>query len=126
MQAIWPDAENVENHWFSFVFGHAAALGGVLEASWSVLERSWSCLGAVATADAAFDVTEAASKLLRAASKRSCIDRKLLRSALVSISSSVVPVSSVSSVVSVSFLRRWLRKTRCRKRIFNIQTIGLV
>ena len=79
-----------------------------LGASWSVLEPSWSCLGAAAGADATFDATEAASKLLRAASKRSWIDLKLLRSALGSISTFVVPVS---------FSRR---KTRCRKRIYNI------
>ena len=46
--------KTLKNHWCSSVFGHAAALGGVLEASWSVLERlgavfelSWRRLGAV-------------------------------------------------------------------------------
>ena len=44
VKAIWPDAENVENHWFSFVFRALDALGSVLEASWSVFERLKSIL----------------------------------------------------------------------------------
>ena len=47
LQAIWPDAGNVEKHWFSLLFGALAALGSVLEASWSVVEASWRRLGAV-------------------------------------------------------------------------------
>ena len=77
--------------------GALAALGGVLErlgASWrrlgDVLEPSWSRLGAAAAFDAAFDAAAAASK-------RSWIDLKLLRSALVSILSSNKPRSSRSS-----------------------------
>ena len=89
MQAIWPDAENVEktigSHQFLDTRPLVEASWRHLGASWSVLEPSWSCLGAAAGTDATFDATEAASKLLRAASKRSWIDLKLLRSALGSI-----------------------------------------
>ena len=47
MQAILPDAENVEKPLVSLHCGALAALGSVLEASWSVLEASWRRLGAV-------------------------------------------------------------------------------
>ena len=45
MKTSCADIENVENHWFSFVFrefadlGSLARLGSILEASWAVLER---------------------------------------------------------------------------------------
>ena len=80
-------------------FEALAALGGLLERLGGGLKTSWSRLGAAAAFDAAFDAAAAASK-------RSCIDLKLPRSALVSILSSVAPAVFVVFVV---FL---LRKTR--------------
>ena len=38
MKAIWPDSENVENHWFSLLCGALAALRGLLERLRGVLK----------------------------------------------------------------------------------------
>ena len=82
LQAIWPDDENVEKRLVVLAFGSPGRswlrLGGLLERLGGVLETSWSRLGAAAALDAAFDAAAAVSK-------RSCIDRKLLRSPFGSI-----------------------------------------
>ena len=89
LQAIWPEAENVEKPLVFLAFwspgrswkrlgGLLERLGGLLERLGGVLETSWSRLGAAAAFDAAFDAAAAGTK-------RSCVDRKLLRSALGSI-----------------------------------------
>ena len=82
LQAIWPEAENVEKPLVFLAFWSLGRSWRPLEASWSrlggVLELSWSRLGAAAAFDAAFDAAAAVSK-------RSWIDLKLLRSALGSI-----------------------------------------
>ena len=50
LKTMWPDTENVEKTWVSFMFrefaalGSLARLGSVLDASWSVLEASWRVL----------------------------------------------------------------------------------
>ena len=79
LQAIWPDAENVDKPLVFLAFWSPGRswkrLGGLLERLGGVLETSWSRLGAAAAFDAAFDAAAAVSK-------RSWIDLQLLRSAL--------------------------------------------
>ncbi len=59
LQAIWPDAENVEKPLvFLACLGPGRSwkrLGGLLERLGGILETSWSRLGAAAGTDAAFD-----------------------------------------------------------------------
>ena len=68
LQAIWRDAENVENTLVFLCFGALGRswkrLGGLLERLGSILETSWSRLGAAAGTDAGFDAAAAGSKSL--------------------------------------------------------------
>ena len=67
LQAIWPDAENVEMIGFLAFWSPGRSwerLGGLLERLGGVLETSWSRLGAAAAFDAGFDAAAAGSKSL--------------------------------------------------------------
>ena len=67
LQAIWPDAENVEKPLVFLAFWGPGRswkrLGGLLERLGGILETSWSRLGAAAAFDAGFDAAAAGSKL---------------------------------------------------------------
>ena len=68
LQAIWPDAENVEKPLVVLAFWGPGRswkrLGGLLERLGGILETSWSRLGAAAGTDAGFDAAAAGSKSL--------------------------------------------------------------
>ena len=95
LQVIYPDAENVENHWLSLLFGASAALGGLLKRLGAVLEPSWSFLGAVL-------------ELLLLSILRLML-LQLLRSPLGSIPRRLVLLAFLVFLVLLSF---WRRKTR--------------
>ena len=67
LQAIWPDAENVEKPLVFLVCWSLGRSWRALGASWSVLKTSWRRFGAADAVAAATAASDAASKLLRSA-----------------------------------------------------------